>query len=70
MSTQHVRVSAHLPVQALTIISRNRCAAAISLKLVLNQPRQTDSHGSKDRHCLYRFNAKDRGRVQSPVQNS
>jgi hypothetical protein len=51
-------------VQAVTILSRDCRTAAISLRLDLSQPQQTDSHGGNYHLCLYGINANDRGRVR------
>jgi len=45
----------------------NYRTAAIPRQLDLSQPQKTEFHGGDDRLCLSGTNAKDRGRVRSPV---
>ncbi|MGB5746037.1 MAG: hypothetical protein WBM69_03595 [Desulfobacterales bacterium] len=55
-------------MRAVTIFSGNWTTVRLGgLKLDLNQPQKTDSHGGDGRLCLYGLNAKDRGRVQGSL---
>ena len=51
----------------LKMLSGSFRTAAISLRLDLSQPQQTDSHDGDDRLCLYGLYAKYWGRLRSSV---